>query len=121
MPVFGGEDDAEVRYGDVVTVYGVVMGLLIRGLRFVVRDDLVAEEVEVDPGIGAAAFSAAENRAVKVTGSGQVVYGEGDVEGAQAHLVMILGFEPTADPCGDDRRKSKGHATADFWKRESAC
>ena len=52
-------------------------------------DDLVAEEVEVDPVVGAAALRAAQNGAVKVACGGEVVDGEGDVKGAeQTHRVQ---------------------------------
>ena len=53
------------------------------GFGFVVGDDLVAEEVEVDPVVGAAALRAAQDGAVKVAGGGEIVDGEGDVEGAE--------------------------------------
>ena len=46
-------------------------------------DDLMAEEVEVDPVVGAAALRAAQDGAVKVACGGEIVNGEGDVEGAQ--------------------------------------
>ena len=49
-------------------------------------DDLVAEEVEVNPVIGAAALGAAQDGAVKVAGGRKVVNREGDVERAhRAH------------------------------------
>jgi hypothetical protein len=91
VPVFGGEDDAEVRDGNVVAVDRVGM----RGFgdaRLEVRDNLVAEKVEVDPLLGAATFRAAENCAVEMASGGEVVDGEGDVERAQsgAHGLMIL-------------------------------
>lgn len=70
--------------GDVVAVDGVGVGLGSGGVGgLVVRDDLVAEEVEVDPGVGAAAFGAAEDGAVEVAGGGEVVDGESDVEGTK--------------------------------------
>ena len=42
----------------------------------------MAEEVEVDPVIGAAAFRAAENGAIEVAGGGEIVNGKGDVKGS---------------------------------------
>ncbi len=43
-------------------------------------DDLVAEEVEVDPVVGASAFRAAEQAAVESARGLEVVDGEGEVE-----------------------------------------
>jgi hypothetical protein len=49
----------------------------------VVGDDLVAEEVEVDPVVGAAALGTAQDGAVEVAGGGEIVNGKGDVEGSK--------------------------------------
>lgn len=43
-------------------------------------DDLVAEKVEVDPVLAAAAFRAAEQVPIKCAGYGEVVNGKGEVE-----------------------------------------
>src|ERR1700679_1479656 len=98
LPVGGGEDYAEGGDGDFVAVYMVAAGGGIAGSSdaagcggwLEVRYDLVAEEIEVDPVVGAAAFGTAEDGAVEVAGSGEVVYGKGDVEGLQSHVLMIL-------------------------------
>jgi len=50
------------------------------GAGLVVGDDLMAEEIEVDPLGGAAALRAAKSLAVEGAGGGEVVDGEGDVE-----------------------------------------
>jgi len=59
-----------------------------------VGDDLVAEEVEVDPLVRAAAFGTAERGAVEVACGIEVVDGEGDVErgehGAGGLLFRII-------------------------------
>ena len=90
LPIRLGEDDSKVRNGDVVAVDGVGRRRG-GGAGFVVGYDLVAEEVEVDPDVGAATFGAAEDGAVEMAGGGEVVYGEGDVEGAEFwHGVMIM-------------------------------
>ena len=47
-----------------------------------VQGDLVAEEVEVDPGVGAAAFAAAEDAAVEVAGHVQVGHVIGEMKQA---------------------------------------
>jgi hypothetical protein len=44
----------------------------------------VAEEIEVDPVVRAAALRAAENGAIKVTCGLEVVDGKGDVEGSKS-------------------------------------
>lgn len=53
------------------------------------RDDLVPEEVEVDPVVGAAAFRAAEEIAVEVPSGSKVIDGEGDMKGGETHTTMI--------------------------------
>lgn len=84
FPVRLGEDDAEVRDRDIVAVDCVAVRVgEVGGAGFEVGDDLVAEEVEVDPMPGAAALGAAEDGAVEVAGGCEVVDGEGDVEGTK--------------------------------------
>lgn len=60
-----------------------VQGGLLDGSRLVVRDDLVTEEVEVDPLFRASSFGQAQYRAIKVACCDQVIYGKGDVEGTK--------------------------------------
>jgi hypothetical protein len=48
-----------------------------------VRDDLVTEEIEVDPLFGAAAFGATEHRAVEMARSLEIIDGERNVEGTK--------------------------------------
>ena len=43
-------------------------------------DDLVAEEVEVDPVVSAAALGTAQDGAIEMAGGGEIVNREGDVE-----------------------------------------
>jgi len=47
------------------------------------RDDLMPEEIEVDPLFGAATLGTTENRAVKSSRCFEVVDREGDVERTQ--------------------------------------
>ena len=72
------EHDAEVRHRHhhVADAAGARGG---EGLAEVQRD-LVAEEVEVDPGVGAAAFGAAEHAAIEAAGFVEVADVEGEVE-----------------------------------------
>jgi hypothetical protein len=56
----------------------------------VVGDDLVAEEVEVDPVFGAPAFGKTQNGAVEVPSGREIVDGKGEVKGAQSgHMSMV--------------------------------
>ena len=48
-------------------------------------DDLVAEEIEIDPMLSASTFAAAEQFAVKVAGGGKVVDRKGKVERRHGH------------------------------------
>ena len=59
-------------------------------VRVQVGDDLVAEEVEVDPGFAAAAFGEAEFRAVEFAGFGDVADLEGEVEGSEHGGVLAV-------------------------------
>ena len=74
------EQRAEVRHRhqDVLDLPGV---LGRRHRAGVVGRDLVAEEVEVHPGVGAAAFAAAEDLAVEPAGGVEIADEEGEVEG----------------------------------------
>jgi hypothetical protein len=76
-----------VGNGDVVAVDWVDSGGDVAGcgVGFEVGDDLVAEEVEVDPSVGTAAFGTVQDGGVEVPGGREVVDGEGDVEGAEGH------------------------------------
>lgn len=80
LPGLHGENDAEVRHGDFVSVYSIVVLDGRASARFVVRNDLVTEEVKVDPLRGAATFRAAKGGAVKMARSDEIVDGEGNVE-----------------------------------------
>jgi len=74
-----------MAYGDVVIVHGV--GVLAGASAFFggqVGDYLVAEEVEVDPLVGRAAFGAAQQLAIEGAGFGEVSYWEGQMERTQA-------------------------------------
>ena len=62
-------------------------------------DDLVAEEIEVDPVRRASPFRAAEQAAVEGAGGVEIVDREGEVEGGQghgAHLVIASGAKQSA-------------------------
>ena len=80
LPGLHRENDAEVRHGDFVSVHGIVVLDGRASARLVVRNDLVTEEVEVDPLRGATAFRTAKGGAVKMARGGEIVDGEGDVE-----------------------------------------
>jgi hypothetical protein len=122
FPVRLGEDDAEVRDGDVVAIDGIavrVFGDCGSGLE--VGDDLVAEEVEVDPVIGAAAFGTAENLAIKEAGGGEIVDGKGDVKGAEGgHAIQgiaggeVAGFAGSYDE-SVEMRYFRGNRVASLW------
>jgi hypothetical protein len=54
--------------------------------------DLVAEEIEVDPGIGAASLGAAEDIAVEPAGRGEIPNEEREVEGL-GHRPVLMAAE----------------------------
>ncbi len=65
-----------------MAVHSVGMRLfLARGDGVLVNHQLMTEEIEVDPMLAAAAFGAAEHLAIETPGGGQVMHGDGEVEG----------------------------------------
>src|SRR5262249_8755421 len=85
------EDRAEVAHGDVVAV-DVVGFLRTAGRREEMRGDLVPEEVEVDPVLGAAALAAAEDPGVEGARRCEVADGKGEVEReSAAHPRLSIG------------------------------
>jgi hypothetical protein len=106
MEVVPVEHDAEVRHRDVVTVDRVVM--VGRTRRGEVSDDLMAEQVEVDPLVARATFGAAEQFAIEPARGGEVVDREGEVEGGErGHRTSIrrlrLADASPATPADGDR------------------
>src|SRR4051812_34551969 len=85
-----GQDQAEVRHGYVVAVDRVVDAL--GAGRGQVGDELVAVEVPVHPGVGAAALLETEYLAVETARGGQVVDGHGEVEPRNVWHVSMLTF-----------------------------
>ena len=73
------EHHAEMRHGHVVPVDLVVMHVFLL-VRIEVRDDLVAEEIEVHPFVAAAPFRAAEQLAVEIARGGQRVNRDGEMK-----------------------------------------
>jgi predicted regulator of amino acid metabolism with ACT domain len=67
----------------------VVMWIAAAGIRLQMGDDLMAEEIEVDPLRRAAAFGAAERRSVKMPGGSKVVNRKSDMKGSKRHGVLL--------------------------------
>jgi hypothetical protein len=91
LPVSHLQDDAEVWHGHVVAVDRVAR--FGRRRVDVVRDDLVAVEVEIDPTLGAASFRTAYYSAPERSRLCQVAHREGEMERAQGHWPS-LGMTP---------------------------
>ena len=104
LPVRLGEYDAEVRHGNVVAINGIaVIRVIYCGPGFVMSDDLMAEEVKVDPVFRAAALRQTENRAVKMACSLEIVDGEGKVkrvQGGHDSMVTSRGDVPVVSSSG---------------------
>ena len=72
-----------------------VRGVFLCSSGFVMSNDLVAEEIEVDPVFGASPFGKTENSPVKVTCFFEIIDRKGDVKGAnrggggERHTVMV--------------------------------
>jgi hypothetical protein len=66
-------------HGDIVAVHRIVVPARPHpGVEM--GDDLVAEEIEIDPVFGASAFAAIEEIAVESAGGGEVVDGKSEME-----------------------------------------
>jgi hypothetical protein len=88
VPFVHGEDYAEVRDGNVVSVNGVVVGLRgCGGLE--VGYDLVAEEIEVNPLGGTAALRAAEGVGIEAACGFEVVYRKSKMERAKCGHTVV--------------------------------
>ncbi len=76
------EHHPEMWYGHIVAVDGITLARTVPrgGVRLQMRDDLVAEEIEVDPFSRTAAFRAAEHRAVEAARCREIIYGERNVK-----------------------------------------
>lgn len=71
LPAVHSKDDAEMRDGDAVTIDGIHVSrdaALRADVRVQMTDDLVAEEVEIDPGLVTATFTAAKQSTIKGSG-----------------------------------------------------
>ena len=89
LPCIRRQQYTEVRYRDGIAI-DVVGGSFGGGLGQV-RDELVAEEVKVDPVIGCAALGATEKFAIERTGCGQVVNRHGEMEAVEfGHQLFTL-------------------------------
>ena len=74
-----------------MAVDGVVVAVRRRlGAGLMVRDDLVPEQIEVDPLVGTAALRAAEHRAVELPRGGEIVDREGDMKRRELTHVSVL-------------------------------
>lgn len=73
------KDDAEMWHGNVMTIDGIA-GTDLGSTGIEMRDDLMAEKVEIDPMGVRPAFRAAEQFAVKAPGRIEIVDGKGKVE-----------------------------------------
>jgi len=80
LPIRLSKYDAEMGDGDVVAIHRVAVDRLGGWFGLVVGDDLVAEEVEVDPVVGAAALRTTQNGAIEMSCCRKIVNGEGYVE-----------------------------------------
>lgn len=65
LPSLHWEYHAEVRDRNIVSIDSIMVSLTVRGARFQMRDDLVAEEIEVDPLRRTAPLRATEGRSIK--------------------------------------------------------
>lgn len=81
VPVIHRQHDAKMRHRNVMAIDGIFdRNRLCRGIEM--RDDLVPEQVEVDPLSGASPFGTAQYTAIKGARRRQIVNGKGQVKGS---------------------------------------
>ena len=92
MPSIPRQHHAKVRHGDAVAVDMVVVQLFFRAIYWGQMDDeLVAEEVEIDPLCAAAPLGTAKHGAIKMAGFCQIGNRDGEVKWLQG-LGVVLWF-----------------------------
>ena len=89
LPVLHRKDDTEVGNGNVVPVDRIVMRVVAVRSRLQMRDDLVSEEVEVDPLCGTTSFRTAECPTVKCARGIQVIHGKGNMKRGKRHDCLL--------------------------------
>src|SRR5690606_30619793 len=87
MPLLPAQHDAETRHRHVLAIHFVVHGPTRARRRIQVRDQLMAEEVEVHPFGRTATLGTAEQPAIEGARLGEVAYGHRQMEGLQRHAV----------------------------------
>ena len=78
-PLVHVQNNAEMRNGHVMPIHGI-MRRYAACRRIQMRDNLVAEKVEIDPLVGRPPFGAAHDDAVKMARFGKVVDGKSEME-----------------------------------------
>ena len=79
------EDYAEMRHRHPVAINRIGASIGARAITNTVRDNLMPEEIEIDPVIRTPPFRAAHNAAPKCARLSQIAHRKGEVERAQAH------------------------------------
>jgi hypothetical protein len=85
VPLIHWKNDPEVRHWHVVSIDWVAMRLFVLWSGFEMRDNLVAEEIEVYPLLRTAAFRTAHCGPIKVPCCVEIVDREGNVKRRQLH------------------------------------
>ena len=100
LPSFHRQDNTEVRYWHGMAIHRI----MVRGVRSrrQMRDDLMAEEVEVDPLVSGASFGAAESLAIEGASGVEVIDRKGNVEGREGgghpSILVQPGYALTGSP-----------------------
>ena len=95
LPVRHRQHHAEMRHRHAVPV-DMVVRTVARFAGGKVRDDLVAVEIEIDPFAARPSFGATHRFAIEAARRGEVVDGEGEVEGPERHVYSVAPAEAGA-------------------------
>ena len=77
-----------MAYGHLITIHTRGIGFA-RGVRRTISNNLVAEEIEIHPVRVGAAFGATQQAAIEGPRFVEIVNGEGEVKGRQAHDCVV--------------------------------
>lgn len=76
--------------GNIMAIDGIMVPVALTRAWLQMSDDLVTEEIEIDPLRGTPAFRTAQCRSIELTSGFEVVNRKGDVKGRQRHVFTFI-------------------------------
>ena len=88
LPIVHRQHDAEVRNWNIVAIHRIVVRLL-RRTRLQMRNNLVAEEIEIDPLRRTSSLCTSQRASVKSTSSIEIIDRKRDMKGGKCHMALL--------------------------------